>query len=59
MKITESGTIEPCCEISKEWIEYFFVHENTIKTSIYLSYDDFYTMSIYFCPFCGTKTEVE
>ena len=58
MKITKSGMIEPCCDSSKDWIKYFYFHGNTIETSIHLNYDDFYTMPIYFCPFCGVKTEV-
>ena len=60
MKITESGTIEPCCDWNRMWINYFVV--GVTYTDIFLiDVSGNYPLGnspIKFCPSCGAKTEV-
>lgn len=59
MKITKDGTIEPCCDKTKEFKSYFVVQDNTIWATIVLVYDWESDVIFDYCPFCGAKTEVE
>ena len=60
MKVTETGTIEPCCDWSREWSYYFVVDFEThiiILTDVSGNYP-LGNSPIKFCPSCGAKTEV-
>ena len=64
MKIMKNGTIEPCCDKAKEWIDCFCVYihnekNKVIEVTVLRSSDEYYDLPVDFCPFCGAKTEVE
>jgi len=62
MKIKKDWEIEPCCDKAKEWVKYFFIYndEDAVGAEVRTGYyDDIDRMPLYFCPFCGAKTEVE
>ena len=57
MKVTRSGTIEPCCEWIRLWVRYFEVDGYTvIMTDVSGNYP-FGNFPVSYCPFCGAKTE--
>ena len=64
MRIMKNGTIEPCCDEAKKWIDYFYAYihnekDMIITVTVLRTCEEHYDLTLNFCPFCGTRTEVE
>ena len=60
MKITRSDCIEPCCDKAKENSDYLVVnYDENGKYIMIIDYEGNSVFDVNYCPFCGSKTEVE